>query len=161
MKRKEHIIVDSRLGKIRADWNSLGITSLQFVDSNETLTHTRDPLGIADKLSNYFELGRNELLFPLAPQCTQFQFNVWNEMMKIGAGETVYYEQIARKLGDVKLARAVGMAIGKNPILLVIPCHRVIGKDGSLTGYSGGIWRKKWLLEHERSFVQPELFSLA
>jgi methylated-DNA-[protein]-cysteine S-methyltransferase len=81
-------------------------------------------------------------------------------MMKIGAGETVYYEEIARKLGDVKLARAVGMAIGKNPILLVIPCHRVIGKDGSLTGYSGGIWRKKWLLEHERSFVQPELFSL-
>lgn len=159
MKRKEYIVVESPLGKIRAEWNSLGITSLQFDETSE-ISSSKDPLGIAEKLRLYFELGKKELNLPLAPHCTQFQFNVWNEMMKIGAGETVYYEEIARKLGDVKLARAVGMAIGKNPILLVIPCHRVIGKDGSLTGYSGGIWRKKWLLEHERSFVQPELFSL-
>jgi methylated-DNA-[protein]-cysteine S-methyltransferase len=158
--RKEYIILDSPLGKIRAEWNSLGITSLLFDEKAEFITNNRDPLGIREKISDYFEKGKNDLKLPLAPPCTPFQFSVWNEMMKIDAGETVCYEQIARKLGDVKLARAVGMAIGKNPILLAIPCHRVIGKDGALTGYSGGIWRKKWLLQHERSFVQPELFSL-
>jgi methylated-DNA-[protein]-cysteine S-methyltransferase len=83
---------------------------------------------------------------------------VWQELLKIPYGKTESYQKITNKLGDPKAIRAVANANGKNPLWIVIPCHRVIGSDGSLTGYAGGLWRKKWLLDHENPIKQESLF---
>lgn len=92
---------------------------------------------------------------------TPFQQRVWAALRAIPAGETRAYGDIARAVGSPEAVRAVGAANGKNPIALVVPCHRVIGKDGTLTGYAGGLWRKKWLLEHERKHAVPRPLSLS
>ena len=84
---------------------------------------------------------------------------VWAELVNIPYGTTCSYLDLAKKLGDVKAIRAVAAANGKNPLWIVVPCHRVIGSDGSLTGYAGGLWRKKWLLEHENPSAQKSLFA--
>lgn len=96
----------------------------------------------------------------LAPEGTPFQQRVWRELLKIPFGTTISYLELARRLGDEKVIRAAAAANGKNPIGIIIPCHRVIGSDGSLTGYAGGLERKKWLLLHEKSsdIKQGELF---
>lgn len=83
---------------------------------------------------------------------------MWQELLKIPYGKTESYQKITNKLGDPKAIRAVANANGKNPLWIVIPCHRVIGSDGSLTGYAGGLWRKKWLLDHENPIKQETLF---
>jgi len=80
---------------------------------------------------------------------TGFQKKVWEELLKIPFGKTITYKELALKLGDLKAIRAVAAANGANPVSVIVPCHRVIGSDGSLTGYAGGLWRKRWLLEHE------------
>jgi len=98
------------------------------------------------QLQEYFEGKRNEFQVKLNPSGTDFQKKVWQELTKIPFGKTVSYLDIAKRLGDPKCIRAAASANGKNPLWVVIPCHRVIGSDGSLTGYAGGIWRKKWLL---------------
>ena len=92
------------------------------------------------------------------PKGTDFQKKVWQELLKISYGKTESYQKITNKLGDPKAIRAVANANGKNPLWIVIPCHRVIGSDGSLTGYAGGLWRKKWLLNHENPIKQETLF---
>lgn len=89
---------------------------------------------------------------------TPFQQKVWKELMNIPYGETISYLELSKRLGDEKAIRAVASANGKNPLWIVIPCHRVIGSDGSLTGYAGGLSRKKWLLEHEGVIKQQSLF---
>lgn len=91
-------------------------------------------------------------------QGTAFQKKVWNLLLEIPYGKTISYLELSRKLGDEKAIRAAASANGKNPLWIVIPCHRVIGSDGSLTGYAGGLWRKKWLLEHENPSNQTSLF---
>lgn len=85
-------------------------------------------------------------------QGTAFQKNVWNQLRSIPYGETVTYLKIAELIGNQKAVRAVGAANGKNKISIIVPCHRVIGQNGTLTGYAGGLWRKKWLLEHEKRY---------
>jgi methylated-DNA-[protein]-cysteine S-methyltransferase len=104
---------------------------------------------VRDQLDAYFagELERFDLR--LAPAGTPFQLRVWEELERIPFGETISYSELARRLGDPRLVRAVGLANGRNPISIVVPCHRVIGADGSLVGYGGGLERKRWLLEHE------------
>jgi methylated-DNA-[protein]-cysteine S-methyltransferase len=92
------------------------------------------------------------------PKGTPFQIKVWKSLLKIGYGETKSYRAQSKAFGDVKAIRAIAAASGKNPIWIVIPCHRVIGSDGSLTGYAGGVWRKKWLLDHENPVKQQSLF---
>jgi methylated-DNA-[protein]-cysteine S-methyltransferase len=94
----------------------------------------------------------------LNPIGTDFQNKVWNELKKIPYGKTRTYMEQTKYLGDIKAIRAVASANGKNPISIIIPCHRVIGSDGSLTGYAGGIWKKKWLLELENPSLQTSLF---
>ncbi|TSA24063.1 MAG: MGMT family protein, partial [Bacteroidetes bacterium] len=89
---------------------------------------------------------------------TEFQTKVWEALEKIPYGKTITYHELAERIGDPKAFRAVGQADAKNPIWIVIPCHRVIGNDGKLVGYAGGLWRKKWLLEHEQAFAQKDLF---
>ena len=104
---------------------------------------------ISEQLDAYFAGDREDFDLALAPHGTPFQQRVWEELTRIPYGETISYSELARRLGDPKLVRAVGLANGRNPISIVIPCHRVIGADGSLVGYGGGLERKKWLLEHE------------
>jgi len=107
----------------------------------------------AEQLEEYFAGKRRKFDLPLDPQGTQFQRLVWNALLKIPYGETRSYKQIAQMVGNPKACRAVGMANNKNPIWIVIPCHRVIGADGSLTGYGGGLEMKQRLLELEKADI--------
>ena len=110
------------------------------------------------QLNDYFEGKRNDFDFKLNPKGTDFQQKVWKGLLEIPFGKTCSYMDLSKILGDVKAIRAVASANGKNPLWIVVPCHRVIGTDGSLTGYAGGLWRKKWLLEHENPTTQQSLF---
>lgn len=110
------------------------------------------------QLQEYFDGLRTQFSFKIAPRGTEFQKRVWLQLQRIPYGETLSYLALAKELGDVKAIRAVASANGKNPLWIVVPCHRVIGTDGSLTGYAGGLWRKKWLLEHENPPNQTSLF---
>lgn len=105
-----------------------------------------------EQLSNYFSGKTNAFDVPLNPEGTEFQQKVWNELLKIPYGETITYMELAVRLGDPKAVRAVGTANGRNPIAIIIPCHRVIGAGNKLTGYVGRIWRKKILLELEMKY---------
>lgn len=111
-----------------------------------------------DQLKSYFSGELKEFTFKMNPSGTEFQKQVWQALNKIPFGETRSYLQLSKELGNVKAIRAVAAANGKNPLWIVTPCHRVIGSDGSLTGYAGGLWRKKWLLDFENPPKQQELF---
>jgi methylated-DNA-[protein]-cysteine S-methyltransferase len=103
------------------------------------------------QLRAYFAGERRDFELPLAPEGTPFQQRVWKELRRIPYGETISYGELAKRIGQPGAARAVGLANGQNPLSIVVPCHRVIGADGSLTGYGGGLPRKRWLLAHEGS----------
>lgn len=92
------------------------------------------------------------------PQGTPFQKNIWDSLTQIPYGKTLSYMQLAKQLGTPLAIRAIARAIGQNPLWIIVPCHRVIGSDGSLVGYAGGLWRKQWLLEHESPSLQQRLF---
>lgn len=108
-------------------------------------------LDCAAQLNEYFQGSRKTFDLPLNPNGTEFQKRVWDKVIAIPYGETASYGSVANSLGDFKLTRAVGLANGANPIPIIIPCHRVIGSDGALTGYAGGLERKRWLLNHEQN----------
>ena len=110
------------------------------------------------QLNEYFEGTRKEFNLILDLAGTDFQMKIWAELLKIRFGNTLTYADLSRKIGDMKSIRAVGRANATNPVSIIVPCHRVIGSDGSLTGYAGGLWRKKWLLEHEQKHFQLSLF---
>jgi methylated-DNA-[protein]-cysteine S-methyltransferase len=107
-----------------------------------------------NELDEYFSNGRKFFTFNLSFRGTEFQNGVWQELLHIPYGNTISYEELAIRLGDVKAIRAVGLANGQNPIAIVVPCHRVIGKNGNLTGYGGGLENKQWLLEHEGAVLK-------
>jgi len=109
----------------------------------------------ASQLKSYFAGQLTEFDLPLAPAGTEFQRRVWAGLRTIPYGETVSYGELARQLGSPSASRAVGLANGRNPIAIVVPCHRVIGSDGSLTGYGGGLDRKRFLLALERDMRIP------
>jgi methylated-DNA-[protein]-cysteine S-methyltransferase len=102
------------------------------------------------QLRSYFSGALREFHLPLAPEGTPFQVRVWKELLNIPYGATISYGELARRLGDPNASRAVGLANGANPIAIIIPCHRVIGSNGKLTGYGGGLKNKEWLLGLER-----------
>jgi methylated-DNA-[protein]-cysteine S-methyltransferase len=110
---------------------------------------------VAKQLREYFAGKRREFDFPLRLDGTAFQCSVWNELRKIPFGETISYAELARRIQNPKAVRAVGLANGQNPIPVVVPCHRVIGSNGSLTGFGGGIEKKKLLLDLERRSPKP------
>ena len=119
---------------------------------------TIDPLpAAARQLKEYFAGKRREFDLPLRMAGTEFQQRVWRELTKIPFGETRSYGQLAKRLNNPNGSRAVGLANGRNPIAVIVPCHRVIGADGSLTGFGGGLDRKEWLLTHEGQPVTSEL----
>ncbi len=119
-----------------------------------------DPVlaGAAAQLEEYFAGRRTEFDLPLAPEGTDFQRRVWAELMRIPYGETVTYGELARRLGNPTGSRAVGLANGRNPIGIVVPCHRVVGSGGDLTGYGGGLPRKRLLLDLEARVAGLRLF---
>ncbi len=145
------------IAKITGDEN--GISVISIADDGETSTTIPIILQEAvSQLNDYFEGKRTDFTFKLNPSGTEFQQKVWKGLLEIPFGKTCSYLNLSKKLGDVKAIRAVASANGKNPLWIVVPCHRVIGTDGSLTGYAGGLWRKKWLLEHENPTNQQSLF---
>lgn len=115
-----------------------------------------DPHGLSEKMRRYFK-GDIGVIEDIAVETagTVFQQQVWAELRKIASGSVISYGQLAERIGNPKAVRAVGLANGSNPIGIVVPCHRVIGADGSLTGYGGGLERKKWLLDHEKQHAFP------
>lgn len=144
--------------KIVGDEN--GISAVTVIDEAlETSTEIPEILqDCVQQLTEYFNGSRREFTLKLNPQGTDFQKRIWKELLLVPFGKTRTYLEQSKQLGDVKAIRAVASANGKNPIWILIPCHRIIGSDGSLTGYAGGIWRKKWLLEHENPATQQSLF---
>ena len=141
-----------------------GIQSITVLDDDaisEDLLKAKTPECLQDcvvQLEEYFNGKRASFNLTVNPKGTKFQIKVWKSLLKINFGKTKSYLEQSKALGDIKAIRAVASANGKNPIWIIIPCHRVIGSDGSLTGYAGGIWRKKWLLAHENPVKQQSLF---
>jgi len=143
--------------KIVGDENGIAVISiLEKGELSATIPATLQET--VSQLQDYFNGKRHDFNFKINPKGTEFQRKVWNELLNIPFGKTLSYLDLSKKLGDVKAIRAVASANGKNPLWIVVPCHRVIGTDGSLTGYAGGLWRKKWLLEHENPTAQQSLF---
>ena len=151
----------SPLGPIKIVGNQDCILSLDFVE--EKLPDDPDlPFCLKaglKQIDEYFKGVRSKFLLNLDPAGTKFQRLVWRQLEKIPFGEVVSYRQIAGAIGNHKACRAVGSANGKNPIAIIIPCHRVIGSDGSLTGYGGGLWRKAWLIKHEKGYHPDNIIA--
>ncbi len=148
------------IGTAKIIGNDDGIISVSLYDNIDE-TSIDIPQCLRDcvqQLDEYFKGDRKEFQLKLIPEGTDFQKRVWEELNQVSFGLTRTYLEQSKKLGDAKAIRAVAAANGKNPIWILIPCHRILGSDGSLTGYAGGIWRKKWLLEHEGLPKQETLF---
>ncbi len=155
----ETAYIKTPLGIAQIVGDENGIAAISVSDQGEVSSEIPALLQNAvTQLNDYFEGKRNNFDFSLNPKGTEFQKKVWNALLDIPYGKTRTYLEQSKFLGDVKAIRAVASANGKNPLWIVIPCHRVIGTDGSLTGYAGGLWRKKWLLEHENPTMQQSLF---
>jgi methylated-DNA-[protein]-cysteine S-methyltransferase len=151
-------IVDSPIGRLLLTGDARALTGLYMLDTGGHPAAVRADWirrpggfnGAAEQLAEYFGGSRTEFDLALAPSGSPFQLAVWAELARIPFGETVSYGAVATAIGKSLLAsRAVGLANGRNPISIIVPCHRVIGADGSLTGYGGGLDRKEWLLRHE------------
>ena len=148
------------LGQARIEGDSNGIRAVTLTDEAPAQTGDvpAELQACVTQLKEYFAGERTVFNLKLNPQGTDFQRKVWQLLLEVPFGRTRSYLEQSRSLGDEKAIRAVASANGKNPIWLIIPCHRIIGSDGSLTGYAGGLWRKKWLLDFERGNQQGELF---
>lgn len=154
-------IINTPLGFTEICGDEYGISKIHVLNE-ETEISTKIPQELKEavsQLQDYFNGKKTDFSFKINPSGTDFQQKVWQELLNIPFGKTCSYLELSKKLGDVKAIRAVASANGKNPLWIVVPCHRVIGSDGSLTGYAGGLWRKKWLLEHENPIKQESLFQ--
>jgi methylated-DNA-[protein]-cysteine S-methyltransferase len=147
----------SPIGRLLLTTDGTALTGLYMEPSRKaqstdgrTLDATVAPLSLAlRQLSEYFAGSRREFDLPLRMHGTDFQKRVWHELTEIPYGQTWSYGELAKRIDNPSASRAVGLANGRNPISILVPCHRVIGADGSLTGYGGGLDRKRWLLAHE------------
>lgn len=145
---------DSKVGILQIEGTDEAITEVRFSDKKKIRSDPNlHPLiqECQKQLDEYFKGKRKSFSLKLQLEGTDFQKKVWAELMKIPFGKTASYKDIATAIGNQKAVRAVGGANGKNNIAIIIPCHRVIGADGSLVGFGGGLWRKVWLLNHEKS----------
>jgi methylated-DNA-[protein]-cysteine S-methyltransferase len=155
----ETVFIKTPIGIAKITGDEIGISLISI--SDEGAVSAKIPIILQEaifQLNDYFNGKRTDFTFKLNPSGTEFQQKVWKGLLEIPFGKTMSYLELSKKLGDVKAIRAVASANGKNPLWIVVPCHRVIGTDGSLTGYAGGLWRKKWLLEHENPTNQGSLF---
>lgn len=156
----EIAFLQTPLGIAEIKGDEIGLVSISILNEKIDFS-SKVPAPLTDvvrQLKEYFAGERKTFQLKINPQGTPFQQKVWETLLEIPYGETTTYLKLSRKLGDEKAIRAVAAANGKNPLWIVVPCHRVIGTDGSLTGYAGGLWRKKWLLEHENPSPQTSLF---
>ena len=156
MSELERLHFKTEIGWLEVSGGNDGIHGIFFVEKpQEIITGSTLPILSAcqKQLAEYFSGKRTVFNLKLAPEGTAFQHRVWRELLKIPCGVTASYRDIAVALGDKNNVRAVGNANGKNPISIVVPCHRVIGSSGKLIGYGGGLWRKEWLLRHEGSLL--------
>lgn len=146
---------DSPIGLLLLQANDLGIKSITFVQEkklNQNINvHLKKTI---DQLNQYFSGERMVFDLPLKYEGTNFQNKVWEALRQIQYGKSCSYKEIAEKIKRPKAYRAVGSANNKNKLPIIIPCHRVIGTKGDLTGYAGGIWRKKWLIDHEKKVIE-------
>lgn len=154
----------SPLGEMEICFDDDGIYHVKFLDENEKQAEPEKAPEFVERcnlqLNDFFEGKSFYFDLPLIVKATEFQERVWEELKKIHCGSVITYVQLAKKLGDANSVRAVATATGKNPFQIIVPCHRVIGTDENLTGYSGGLKRKQWILEHEQKFIgfNPTLF---
>ncbi len=147
---------ESPIGTIEIAGTDAGVSGLVFVDLKEERSARRTkgapPAPVAEalaQLEGYFRGGRKAFSVKLDLRGTPFQRRVWEELLRVGFGRTTTYKAVAEAVGRPAATRAVGQANHGNPVSIIVPCHRVVGSDGRLTGYGGGLWRKDWLLRHE------------
>lgn len=145
---------ESPIGLLKIGGTDAYIGELSFVDNQDQLVYGEPGVSevmhqCTEELIEYFHGSRKKFSIPIHQEGTELQTRVWNALMPIPYGKTISYMDLTKSLGDPRLIRPVANSNGKNNIAIIVPCHRVIGTDRSLTGYSGGLWRKKWLLSHE------------
>jgi methylated-DNA-[protein]-cysteine S-methyltransferase len=153
----------SPIGLVRITGSAVALHSVLFAEAKEEPeTPAMPPLFEAclEQLNDYFSGRLKKFNLPLLFEGTAFQQQVWTELDAIAYGKTSSYVAIARKLKNPNAVRAIGSTNSKNKLCILIPCHRVIGSDGSLTGYAGGLWRKQWLLEHESAYTGQRQLKL-
>ena len=153
--------LESPIGRIRISGSADWISEVHFLEDKElsSLSPESDPafdliINCREQLSAYFKGNSRQFDIRLNQRGTEFQQKVWNQLAVIQYGDTINYLALAKQLGDAKVIRAAASANGKNSIAIIVPCHRVIGSNGDLVGYAGGLWRKRWLLEHEKQFAR-------
>lgn len=147
------------IAEITGDIN--GVTGITIRDVDEGILEEEVPeslIAAVNQLKQYFAGDLRTFDLKINPMGTDFQKKVWMKLCEIPFGTTTSYQKLSKDLGDIKAIRAVAAANGRNPLWIIVPCHRVIGSDGSLTGYAGGLWRKQWLLQHENPGPQQSLF---
>ena len=171
-------VIESELGPLFVGGSAAGVHRIDFLRDSRDERHfveclaresgeatVRDATAAATavgQLREYFAGERRRFDLPIAPAGTPFRQRVWRLLLEIPHGETATYGEIANRLGTPDAARAVGAAVGRNPLAVVIPCHRVVGTNGALTGYAGGLDRKRWLLNHEATALRmPESAAAA
>lgn len=148
----------SPVGLLRISGTDTYLSEVNFIDAadnlapDDALQGNLPPMAIQaiEQLIQYFHGGRRVFELPISQTGTEFQQKVWNELLKIPFGKTASYQDMSKRLGDPKVIRAAAAANGKNNVAIIVPCHRVIGSNNDLIGYAGGLWRKKWLLDHEK-----------
>lgn len=161
---QETIYYKSPVGILKLTAEEEALTELYFAHTKkngipeETITSFEQPVSkilqqTVAQLDDYFSGKKLDFDLPLQQKGTPFQLKVWAELLNIKAGNTISYLTLSKRLGDVKAIRAVGTANGRNTISIIVPCHRVIGSNGTLVGYGGDLWRKRWLLDHEAKFT--------
>lgn len=155
--------IDSPVGPLMLAADEAGLRHVEFRDNRHPADHAdwhggeNDVLRATEaQLREYFDGQRRDFDLPLAPQGTDFQLQVWLELARIPYGATISYAQLAQRIGNPSGTRAVGAANGRNPLPIVLPCHRVIGADGSMTGFGGGLPTKEFLLRLEGALPQPQ-----
>jgi methylated-DNA-[protein]-cysteine S-methyltransferase len=156
----QECFINTPLGVAEIQGDIQGISKVSILNSNNKTTDII-PEVLHDcvyQLQEYFEGSREEFNLKLNPNGTDFQKEVWGFLSRIPYGKTCSYLELSKQIGNTKAIRAVANANGKNPIWIIIPCHRVIGSDGSLTGYAGGLHSKQWLINHESPSKQQSLF---
>jgi methylated-DNA-[protein]-cysteine S-methyltransferase len=142
--------IESALGPIEIRATDSAVTAVRFVARKDRAPRSNPVVRHAShQLQEYFAGKRRDFQLPLAPGGTEFQKSVWSQLLRVPFGTTASYRDIAAAIGNPRATRAVGAANGSNPIAIVVPCHRIIGSNGHLTGYGSGLWRKEWLLLHE------------
>lgn len=152
--------LDTPLGTAIIEGDGNGISRI-YISEEKKKSYLQIPENLQEavrQLQDYFAGNLTTFDLELNPAGTTFQKKVWLELQKVPFGRTISYLTLAKGLGDAKAVRAVAAANGKNPLWIVVPCHRIIGSDGSLTGYACGLWRKNWLLKHENPVKQQVLF---